>query len=204
MRQCDMQDDLEGTSSSLSRDVDDVESRSRSAGSFPPTPMLRTCLARRPLSLGPRSRSFWSASPVSKLATRLDRPPLVELFDSASPSTSSSAVLAPTGLFGQPSLARPAGLRAVAEQTTQHARLLLDRLHQAPSAGLGELRLVVRNFDRLSDTLCGVIDMCELIWTCHPDRKWVQEAAQVYDGLCRVMNEMNVDQKLFAVRPLYE
>jgi len=59
--------------------------------------------------------------------------------------------------------------------------------------------MVVKNFDRLSDKLCGVIDMCESIWTSHPDDKWKQEAGRVYEELCRVMNEMNVDQELYNV-----
>lgn len=93
----------------------------------------------------------------------------------------------------------PAGLEAVAGHATARAQELLSRLHDAPAAGLGELRSVVRNFDRLSDTLCGVIDMCEVIWTCHPDSTWVERAGSVHERLCRTMNEMNVDQKLFTV-----
>lgn len=61
------------------------------------------------------------------------------------------------------------------------------------------MSMLVNNFDRLSDKLCGVIDMCEAIWTSHPDQRWKEEAGRVYEELCRVMNEMNVDQELYEV-----
>ena len=59
--------------------------------------------------------------------------------------------------------------------------------------------MLVKNFDRLSDKLCGVIDLCESIYTSHPEQRWKNEAGRVYEELCRVMNEMNVDVELYEV-----
>ncbi|CED83185.1 mitochondrial intermediate peptidase [Phaffia rhodozyma] len=155
------------------------------------------------------SRSLWTSSsnstvagnPLPKHTDHAWSPTtLAEHFDrpvSSSQSTSSST-LEPTGIFNQHLLKNPAGLHQAAQHVHQRAVLLLHRIHRAPEAGLGELRLVVKNFDRLSDLLCGIIDMCEVIWTVHPEGEWRNAAEEVYGGLCRLMNEMNVDTQLYG------
>lgn len=105
----------------------------------------------------------------------------------------------PTGLFGQPALTAPSSLQTLASHVVARVDLILARLHRAPAAGHAELQLVVKNFDRLSDLLCGVIDMCEAVATLHPERKWQRAAEQTHEGLCRLMNEMNVDVRLYDV-----
>jgi len=57
----------------------------------------------------------------------------------------------------------------------------------------------VKNLDRLSDLLCGVIDMCELVRNVHPDESWVIEAERAYERLCSFMNGLNTDQGLYKV-----
>ena len=44
-----------------------------------------------------------------------------------------------------------------------------------------ELFKVVKHLDRLSDMLCGVIDLAELVRNAHPDPEWVQSAEHVYE-----------------------
>ncbi|KAG8905110.1 Mitochondrial intermediate peptidase [Tulasnella sp. 403] len=61
------------------------------------------------------------------------------------------------------------------------------------------MKKVVKNFDRLSDMLCGVIDAAELIRHSHPDRTWVQAANDVYDSLCSFMNYLNTDFTLYEI-----
>jgi len=50
---------------------------------------------------------------------------------------------------------------------------------------------VVKNLDRLSDMLCGVIDLAELVRNAHPDRAWVEAANNAYEALCEFMNVLN-------------
>jgi intermediate peptidase len=61
------------------------------------------------------------------------------------------------------------------------------------------MRRVVKNLDRLSDVLCGVIDMCELLRTVHPDPEWVEECEQAYARLCNFMNELNTHPGMYEV-----
>jgi intermediate peptidase len=58
---------------------------------------------------------------------------------------------------------------------------------------------VVKNLDRLSDLLCGVIDLCELVRNVHPDEAWVSESDSTYERLCSFMNELNTDTGLYKV-----
>lgn len=135
-------------------------------------------------------------------------PTLTELFDL--PSTLNASLVSSsidpssptTGLFGQSHLISPSTLRTLSQSCVLHSQLLLRRLHLAPERGPRELRLVVKNFDRLSDKLCSVIDLCEVLVTCHPETKWRREAESVHADLCRLMMSMNVDQGLYEVRPV--
>ena len=63
-----------------------------------------------------------------------------------------------------------------------------------------ELRLVLKNLDKLSDLLCGVIDLAELIRNSHPDPEWVTSANDAYDTLCEFMNILNTHVGLYQVR----
>ena len=63
-----------------------------------------------------------------------------------------------------------------------------------------ELFKVVKNLDRLSDMLCSVIDLAELIRNAHPDQEWVDSAEQVYEQLCEFMNVLNTHVGLYEVR----
>lgn len=74
----------------------------------------------------------------------------------------------------------------------------MDRICNSPSDP-AELRKVVKNLDRLSDVLCGVIDMCELVRSVHPDQRWVAECDLAYERLCSFMNGLNTDRGLYEV-----
>jgi len=58
---------------------------------------------------------------------------------------------------------------------------------------------MVKNLDRLSDLLCGVIDLAELVRNVHPDSAWVEGANAAYEQLCEYMNELNVHIGLYEV-----
>lgn len=133
-------------------------------------------------------------------------------------STNSTSVmensLRPTGLFLHPELrpGNPGYLREVTEMTLIHAKCLVDRIlsvlpgsssssdsNPSPYQHSNSLRLIPKLLDRLSDTLCLVIDMSELVRNVHPEGKWVREADRAYEVLGRFMNELNTNTGLYDV-----
>lgn len=104
----------------------------------------------------------------------------------------------PTGLFGQPSLVSPSSFQNLALATLIRAKLLTERIVRARESR-DELFKVVKNFDRLSDMLCSVIDLAELVRNAHPDPEWVESANEAYEQLCEYMNVLNTNVGLYEV-----
>lgn len=155
-------------------------------------------IARNPLA----STTKIAAAPSSSLATA---PEIIDhditpFFNRPSASSYQNALtFTPnSGLFGQPELASPQSFSDLACRTVTRAKLLVERIHRAPASHT-ELLKVVKNFDRLSDMLCGVIDAAELIRHSHPDKHWVNAANEVYESLCSYMNVLNTDVTLYKV-----
>lgn len=132
---------------------------------------------------------------------------LHQAFDTPSSSyTASPSAVAPTGLFGQPALTTPDAFPLLAQRTTLRAKILVDRLCRPspPPQSLEEAERafldMVKNLDRLSDLLCGVIDLAELVRNVHPSREWVDGANEAYEQLCEYMNELNTHVGLYQAR----
>ncbi|KAI0361429.1 mitochondrial intermediate peptidase [Trametes cingulata] len=104
----------------------------------------------------------------------------------------------PTGIFGHRVLTTPTAFNALADSTLRRAQLLTERVLRARESR-DELFKVVKNLDRLSDMLCGVIDLAELLRNAHPDPAWVQSADEVYEKLCEFMNVLNTNVGLYEV-----
>lgn len=102
-----------------------------------------------------------------------------------------------TGLFRNPELATPQGFHLEAEKALRRVKLLVNRITNANTEK--ELRKVVKNMDRLSDTLCSVIDTAEFIRSSHPDPKFAQAANWAYGYLCSYMNSLNTNTELYQV-----
>ena len=116
------------------------------------------------------------------------------------PSTSyATSPLSHTGLFRHNILTSPIQFKLLADATQRRAEILTERIVRAHESR-EELYKVVKNLDRLSDMLCGVIDLAELIRNTHPDRVWVEHAELVYDQLCQFMNVLNTHTGLYEVR----
>lgn len=142
------------------------------------------------------------ASPVSGSSSRADDEDLRAHFDQLLPTPSSSTASSSSsnGLFLFPPLTDPSSLSRLTERTLIHGHAIVQRIRDAPLDSTGrELRLAVKNLDRLSDLLCGVIDMCELVRNVHPDSRWVDGSDMAYERLCSFMNELNTDQGLYKV-----
>jgi intermediate peptidase len=132
-----------------------------------------------------------------QIPASVDDKALITLFDNPTASFRKSP-LSVTGLFGHPNLTHPGSLVSLAEATVLRARLLTDRILRARESR-DELLKVVKNLDRLSDMLCAVIDLAELVRNAHPDRMWVEAANQAYETLCEYMNVLNTHVGLYEV-----
>ncbi|TDL28302.1 mitochondrial intermediate peptidase [Rickenella mellea] len=165
------------------------------AGNGTLTPrLLRACSqAKAVLDVSPHLQP--STSTETPIAATPNDTSLVYLFDRPH-STSWIAAHAPTGLFSHQTLTSPTALRNLAEGTLRRARGLTNRILQAEWSK-NELLMVVKNLDKLSDLLCGVIDLAELIRNTHPNSAWVKSADEAYDKLCEFMNELNTNVDLY-------
>jgi hypothetical protein len=142
---------------------------------------------------------------------------LREIFDSPF-TTVRSSTSTPTGLFRHPNLRDSSYFQVLTERTLIHAYHLVDRIlqvlpsfqpsfHQSPftplhpsSPGYAKaLRETPKLLDRLSDTLCLVMDMAELVRNVHPEQSWVEGADMVYEVLGRFMNGLNTNTGLYDV-----
>lgn len=130
-------------------------------------------------------------------AVEKDHSVLRELLDQPHRTEQTSG--SPTGLFQIHNLREPAAFRALAEKTLVRAQLLVQRIARAGEPGVAreELAKVVQNLDRLSDMLCGVIDMAELVRHAHPDAAWAEAANWAYEYLCNFMNVLNTHTGLY-------
>ncbi|KAF7979426.1 hypothetical protein HWV62_42560 [Athelia sp. TMB] len=156
---------------------------------------FRGCLHARQSS----SRSLYRAASASTAPAPAssDDIALVSLFDQ--PRSSAKVFsLSHTGIFGHPTLSTPAAFATLADATLLRAQLLTERILRSRESR-EELFKVVKNLDRLSDMLCSVIDLAELIRNAHPDRAWVESANSAYEKLCEFMNVLNTHVELYDV-----
>lgn len=159
------------------------------------------------LALPPRTSQTPSKLPRPPALSNPSRPvphdtDIKTIFDQplSESSASFSKSLHPAGLFGDQLLQSPQYFITLAHATIRKAKAIVARITNAPNAGHAEMRLVVQNFDRLSDVLCGVIDTAELVRHGHPDPQWVDSANEAYEILCSYMNVLNTHPALYKVR----
>ncbi len=158
------------------------------------------CLIAKQESLRRRTtrRNLSTHAPHPTIPASTDDKALVTLFDNPRDGFKLSP-FSRTGLFGHPSLAQPRGLISLANATYIRAQVLTNRILRARESR-DEMFKVVKNLDRLSDMLCGVIDLAELVRNAHPDRAWVEAANTAYETLCEFMNVLNTHVGLYQVR----
>lgn len=153
------------------------------------------------------SRHQHPPSPILSHTTN-DDTQLKQVFDSPS-FLSQSPSSQRTGIFHQPSLTSPSSLPALALRTTLRAQLIVNRIctPSTPPSTVQEAEVaflaMVKNLDRLSDLLCGVIDLSELVRNVHPVQEWGEKANEAYEMLCEFMNGLNTNVGLYEVRSLF-
>ncbi|KAI3613939.1 hypothetical protein CBS9595_004116 [Malassezia furfur] len=128
-----------------------------------------------------------------------DHETLRDLLDRPRLHTPQDTAGLPTGLFEVEALREPHAFMTLAEKTLVRAQLLVHRIARAgaPDAPRAELARVVPNLDRLSDLLCGVIDMAELLRHAHPEPAWAEASNAAYEYLCNFMNILNTHTGLY-------
>lgn len=106
---------------------------------------------------------------------------------------------APVGLFENPHFSSVHGIDFATKQAIQRAQIIVERICNAPDNGTEEMAKIVKNLDRLSDTLCSVIDMAEFVRNAHPDQVVMEAANKAYGDLCSYMNTLNTDVRIHQV-----
>ncbi|KAJ1676933.1 Mitochondrial intermediate peptidase [Spiromyces aspiralis] len=104
----------------------------------------------------------------------------------------------PTGLFLDPRFRSPPAFRQAADSAVRRAQQLVGAIEAAEAKQ--ELRMVVKYFDQLSDTLCQVMDVAELVRQSHPDCEWKATAEEIYSSMLEYMNGLNTHVGLYKVR----
>ncbi|KAG7730639.1 hypothetical protein KL933_000434 [Ogataea haglerorum] len=99
------------------------------------------------------------------------------------------------GMFLNPYLKRPSGLLEFCKESLLRARQLTVSIIADDSAA--GLRKYIRNLDRLSDILCRVIDLCEFVRVAHPNKAFVNAAADCHKEMFRFMNELNTSEEMY-------
>lgn len=152
------------------------------------------CFARtRTISLAARHAASASRNDDGLLGQLFDRPDRHQL-----PLRSTT----PTGLFLNDHVTSPKGLLGFAGDSLREAQRLTDKICVSDRT---DARRIVKDFDKLSDVICNVIDMAECIRNCHPDPAFVQAAEQAFAGLYEFMNVLNTHQGLFeAIKSIVE
>ncbi|KAJ2076166.1 Mitochondrial intermediate peptidase, partial [Coemansia sp. S142-1] len=152
-----------------------------------------------PVLSGMRQRGLQTQSPLDACqATKEEDVSLRDIFDLPTQTTLGSRWFhqgQPTGLlmesrFVSPKLLCKSGKEAVAE-----AEALVQKVLSAETAE--ERRMVIKCLDQLSDSLCRVMDVAELVRQVHPDSSWQNAADEVYSGMFSYMNKLNTHVGLY-------
>lgn len=102
----------------------------------------------------------------------------------------------PVGLFANPYLKKPNGLKKFSMESLEKAKMLTQRIIEDDSFE-GHVKCI-RNLDRLSDILCRVIDLCEFVRVVHPDQTFVKVAQECHEQMFEFMNMLNTSEELFT------
>ncbi|KAM0749005.1 mitochondrial intermediate peptidase [Meredithblackwellia eburnea MCA 4105] len=166
--------------------------------------LLRPSIALSRRRILPRTISTSVNRRVSPSAAHIPAPSDSHLRQSFDQSHSiASKGSKPSGLFLQPSLSHPSAFVPLAQRTILRASFIVDRiclpLPTIESIEQAEILFLamVKNLDRLSDLLCGVIDLAEVVRNVHPEEVWREEANNAYEELVGFMNELNTHVGLY-------
>ena len=125
---------------------------------------------------------------------------LREIFDSQpvwrdfSEKSFAASVSRPKGLFQNRYLTSPDGFHTFAMDSIEKSQDILQKILSAST--VEEYESVVRDMDRLSDTLCHVLDLAEFVRVTHPESEWQEAANQTHGMMYEYMNVLNTTSGL--------
>lgn len=99
------------------------------------------------------------------------------------------------GLFQNPYLTDPRGLKRFCQESLEKAQLLVEYIVTDTSDE--GYRNYIRNLDRLSDILCRVIDLAEFVRVAHPNAGFVDAAEECHQDMFQYMNILNTTTELY-------
>ena len=94
-----------------------------------------------------------------------------------------------TGLFQNHYLKNPSGFQQFASITLARCQNIVAKVLAASTAK--NYQDVPRDLDRLSDSLCRVLDLCDFVRSTHPDARFGEAADEAYQMLFEYMNVLN-------------
>ncbi|GMM40262.1 metalloendopeptidase [Hanseniaspora uvarum] len=100
-----------------------------------------------------------------------------------------------TGLFSNKLLQSPEGLYQFYKLYLYKCQHLLRIIHQDQSDD-ADTKFITR-IDNISNNLCKVIDLCEMIRSLHPNEKFIVMADRIYNEMFEFMNILNTDVVLY-------
>lgn len=100
------------------------------------------------------------------------------------------------GLFQNRYLTHPSGFREFTQDTLQKCSRIVTQVLAASSTE--EYRSLPQVMDRLSDSLCRVLDIAEFVRSTHPSPSFQQAANETFSALFEYMNVLNTTPGLNA------
>lgn len=94
-----------------------------------------------------------------------------------------------TGLFQNRYLKSPSGFHRWASITLARCQKIVAKVLAASSAK--DYQEIPRDLDRLSDSLCRVLDLCDFVRSTHPAALFQDAASEAYQMLFEYMNVLN-------------
>ncbi|KAL8747950.1 MAG: hypothetical protein Q9184_007529, partial [Pyrenodesmia sp. 2 TL-2023] len=98
------------------------------------------------------------------------------------------------GLFENHYLTKPEGFIEFSKTTAEQCQRLVARVVEAST--VEERCLIPMILDRLSDSLCRVLDMADFVSATHPDINFQEAATEAYSMLYEFMNVLNTTPAL--------
>ncbi|KAI4259837.1 MAG: hypothetical protein L6R42_004365 [Xanthoria sp. 1 TBL-2021] len=146
-----------------------------------------------------RRRLAFAAACQSCALEGLDDTVLRHVFDSQSfwrnfRRTRESTTTQSRGLFGNRYLTHPQGFLDFSKATVEKCQQLVASVVGASTRE--EQCTIPYLLDRLSDSLCRVLDMADFVRSTHPDSSWRQASTEAYAMLFEFMNVLNTTPDL--------
>lgn len=102
-----------------------------------------------------------------------------------------------TGLFDNPYLTSPQGLLNFTQVSLAQAQALAQKILQENESDVSDPGRLIRLLDRLSDTLCQVIDLMGCLQASHANSKYQAAARQSHETMFEFMNILNTSVELY-------